>query len=322
MNQADLNKVLSKQEFNPFIKSSQNSNEDAYVIDLSAFMQDDLNNYNLVLSCDFISPVCDDAYMYGKIAAANALSDIYAMGARVFSCMNLISFNEEFSNDVLAQIIQGLNDKSKEANAILSGGHSVKGSDILAGLSVNGICKKDKHLSNNSAKYNDVLIATKKLGTSTNILANKADLLNAQDLNYTLNQMQQLNSFLPSVKINACTDITGFGLIGHLSEMLNDDISIELDSSSLEFLPSVMEFAKIGLISANAYCNKEQISVKIKSFIDDDILLYAPETSGGLIFSVNEKDVNKCLDELNKANFNAFAFAKINKKQDFDIFIY
>ncbi|MBZ7983930.1 selenide, water dikinase SelD [Campylobacter sp. RM12647] len=307
-----------------FILSSTTSNEDACVIDYPKVISTNLEDFALVQTLDFITPIVNDAYDYAVIAAANSLSDIFAMGAKVMSAMNIVAFSECLSQDILKQMIAGLNDTINLAGGFCAGGHTLNSSEVFLGLSVTGYVKKDSFLSNNKSLENDVLIATKPLGTSLNAMAIKANL--DDDFSECINGMKSLNNkaleLLNGIKINACTDITGFGLIGHLSEMLNDKISIEINSDAIKYYKNTLNYANLGLFGAASYTNKNSLKGLVKSFIEDDLLLYSPETSGGLIISINEKDTQKALDILQNANINAYAFARVVKKNDNRICIF
>ncbi len=283
-----------------------------------------MNNIAIVQTLDFIAPIVDNPYDYACIAAANSLSDIFAMGARAISAMNIVGFSECLPRDMLKDMLLGLNDKIIESGAICAGGHTLNSSEVFLGLSVTGVVGKNDFLSNNTAKINDVLIATKPLGTSLSAMAIKANF--NDDFSEVINGMKTLNlkaiNALKDIKINACTDITGFGLIGHLSEMLNDDISIEVDSSAVKFYKNTFEYANLGLFGAVSYNNKDSLKNMVRSYIDDDLVFYSPETSGGLILSVKESDVDKILDILNSLGTTSYSFAKVVARNDSKISIY
>lgn len=323
LGQADLHEALSVISKSNLILSSQNSNEDACVIDFPK-ITNGANDIAIVQTLDFIAPIVDDPYDYACIAAANSLSDIFAMGARAISAMNIVGFSECLPKDMLKAMIAGLNDKIAESGAICAGGHTLNSSEVFLGLSVTGVVHKDRFLSNNTACEGDILIATKPLGTSLSAMAIKANL--DEDFSEVINEMKRLNlkaiELLKDIKINAATDITGFGLLGHLSEMLNPKISFEINSAAIKYYKNTLKFANLGLFGAASYTNKDSINHLVKSYLDDDLLLYSPETSGGLILSISECDLNKTLEILHKNDIFAYAFARVTPRQNNKIIIY
>lgn len=323
LSQADLHNALGSIKPSEFVLSSTTSNEDACVIDYPKIIKQE-SDFALVQTLDFIAPIVDNAYDYAVIAAANSLSDVFAMGAKLMSALNIVAFSDCLPKAMLSEMIAGLNDTINKAGGFCAGGHTISSKEVFLGLSATGYVKKDEFLSNNTAKINDVLIATKPLGTSLSAMAIKADISN--DFSECINGMKSLNNkaleILKDIKINACTDITGFGLLGHLSEMLNDAISIEVESSAIRYYKNTLEFAALGLFGAASYSNKSSLKGIVKSFLEDDLLLYSPETSGGLIISLSQKDSQKALDLLNNAGINAYAFANITQRQNEKIIIY
>lgn len=264
----------------------------------------------LVKTVDFFPPLLDDPYLYGQIAATNALSDIYAMGAKPALALALLVFPTcDFPLDIAAEILKGGADQVSKAGAIIAGGHSIQGSETLYGLCVSGFVHPDKLLTNSGAKPKDRIIATKSLGAGVSLLALKAGLLNDEAKSRLFSNLTSLNdkaidalSYL-SPNIHACTDITGFGLIGHIQEMSKaSKLGAVVEVSSIRFLPGVLELASQGLVPAAAYGNRKSFQGNV-SYIKDlplevTDLLYDPQTSGGLLFAVEPEYSEDCLKAL------------------------
>ncbi len=259
----------------------------------------------MIQTVDFFTPVVDDPYKFGQIAAANALSDIYAMGGTPKTAMNLVAFPaNDMDIAILREIIQGGLDKIKEAEVVLVGGHSVEDKELKYGLSVTGFVHPDHILTKRDLKLGDQLILTKPLGTgiiATAIkggLASKEILKTATQIMATLNR--QAAEVMKAYPVHACTDITGFGLLGHLTEMVMDSkYGIQIDAHSIPILPEALDYAGMGLVPAGAYNNRDYYGhmVEIVSSVDPLIqdVLYDPQTSGGLLISVDEQSAKGLL---------------------------
>lgn len=280
-------------------------------------------NTALIQSVDFFTPVVDDPYIYGQIAAANALSDIYAMGGKPILAMNIVGFPECLNQDILVKILQGGADKVKEAGASLAGGHTVKDDEPKYGLSVTGLAHPDDLLTNSNAKPGDKLILTKPLGTGVMISAIKGGLEKGGRENTAVKSMTELNNkpieILKKYKINACTDITGFGLMGHLTEMVKaSNVNIKLNTSEIPIFEGVIDYAQMGLFPEGGYANKENYKNMVieKSDVNTDRedLIYDPQTSGGLLFSVPGKIAEKLIIELHNQGVNKAAIIGEVKK--------
>ncbi|OPA74412.1 selenide, water dikinase SelD [Campylobacter pinnipediorum subsp. pinnipediorum] len=270
------------------------NNEDASVF----LINDELA---LVQTLDFITPVVDDPFLYGQIAAANSLSDIFAMGARVTNALNIVGFDScNFDTGVLDEIMQGGLDKVKECGGVIVGGHSVQTTEMYYGLSVLGVCHPLKFWANNTAKIGDVLILTKPLGTGVLSTCIKADMLNESQIKEAVDVMSRLNYYavdaMCDISVNACTDVTGFGFLGHLSEMGRDDISFEIFEKEVPVIQSAKDMADMGFVPAGSYKNRDFCSKFVNK--DVDILFFDAQTSGGLILAVSEKDCKKALQRL------------------------
>jgi selenide, water dikinase len=216
----------------------------------------------LIQTVDFFTPIVDDPYMFGQIAAANALSDVYAMGGIPKTAMNLVAFPaKDMDLSVLREIIQGGIDKLREAGVVLLGGHSIEDKELKYGLSVTGFIHPDRVLTKKALQTGDRLILTKPLGTGIINTAIKAGLASAAVTDRVSRQMAALNKdaarIMADFPVHACTDITGFGLMGHLAEMVErSGHGVRLDASRVPVIPEALEFAAMGLIPAGAYNNR------------------------------------------------------------------
>lgn len=273
----------------------------------------------LIQTLDFFTPVVNDPYLFGQIAAANALSDVYAMGGKPILAMNIVGFPSSLGEEILAQILQGGADKVKEAGASLCGGHTVVDEEPKYGLSVTGTVAPDKLLSNGGIKAGDNLILTKPLGTGVMASAIKAGMVSGDINNPAVASMLKLNNkavkYFDKYQINACTDITGFGLIGHLLEMSeNSSLELILEASKIPIFEEARDYVKEGLLPGGAYKNKDNYSKDVnhqgkKDKILDD-LIYDPQTSGGLIIAISKTDTADLLNDLDNEAISAAVIGK------------
>lgn len=258
----------------------------------------------VIQTVDFFPPVVDDPYMFGQIAAANALSDVYAMGGEPSLALNLLMIPTCLPLDVVKSIMEGGGDKVREAGAIIAGGHTIQDSEPKYGLSVSGFIHPDEVWGNSTARAGDVLILTKPLGTGIMTTAARADAITQEELAPAVRTMAALNKYARDAAIktyvNSCTDITGFGLIGHASEMAEaSGVSFEIFSDKPALLPGVVELAKAGMIPGGAYRNREYLessvtfSHGVAAHMQD--ILFDPQTSGGLLFSLPEENARLLL---------------------------
>lgn len=261
----------------------------------------------LVQTVDFFPPMVDDPFLFGQIAAANALSDIYAMGAKPTHAMNLLCFPDCLDLEIAAEILAGGADKAREAGCTIAGGHSINDKEPKYGLCVSGFVNPKKLLLNSTVQLGDQFILTKPIGTGILSTAAKGELLEEDQCRLMTDNMKALNKdaalCAEDFEVHACTDITGFGLAGHLCEMAEGSrLTIRLDASSVPVLPGVLDLAKMGMIPAGAYRNRKYFGSRIvlapnlKTELADAI--YDPQTSGGLLFSVAETDSQALLDRL------------------------
>lgn len=253
----------------------------------------------LIQTVDFFSPIVDDPYLFGQIAAANSLSDIFAMGGDVLFALNIAAFPEDLPSEILSVILEGGADKVAETNAVIAGGHTVTDPEPKYGLVVTGTAEPQNIWTKAGARPGDALYLTKPLGTGIITTAHKRNAVDEATLQGAVAQMATLNLAASrtarSVTIHACTDITGFGLLGHAWEMATkSNVSIEIDVEAVPVLAGAIELARLGNIAGGLDRNREYYSHEVDSKvqIDSDIdaaladVLFDPQTSGGLLFSV------------------------------------
>ncbi len=268
----------------------------------------------IIQTVDFFTPIVDDPYWFGQIAAANALSDVYAMGGVPKTAMNLVAFPiKEMDITVLRQIIQGGLDKMKEAGVVLVGGHSVEDKELKYGLSVTGFIHPDRVLTKKNLKAGDRLVLTKPLGTGIINTAIKGGLASEEIIEFVTDLMATLNRYAAEIMndypVHACTDITGFGLLGHIAEMVVDsNYGIEIWYEKIPLIPKALEYAGMGLVPAGAYKNREfrdkmvDFAPSVDRLIQD--ILFDPQTSGGLLICVDKESADDLVKSLKKKEIN------------------
>lgn len=279
----------------------------------------------LIQTVDFFTPVVDDPYVFGQIAATNSLSDVYAMGGDPKLAMNIICFPNCLPPEIMADILKGGHDKVTEAGALIIGGHTVEDDEPKYGLCASGFINPKDVITNSNAKVGDVLVITKPIGIGIVNTAIKADMADKEMYDEGVRVMTTLNKFAKDAMVkasaNACTDVTGFGLLGHSLEMAEGSgVTIRLDARNIPIIKGVRELAKMGLIPAGAYANKRFIGDKV--FFSEDIeeeikdILYDPQTSGGLLISVRKDMLDTLLEEL-KGNVTEYEIiGEVLEKQD------
>lgn len=269
----------------------------------------------LIQTVDFFTPIVDDPYLFGQIAAANSLSDIYAMGGKPLTAMNIVAFPAKTLDiKILGEILKGGFDKIQEAGALMLGGHSVEDNEPKYGLSVTGIVHPDKVKTNAGSRVGDKLILTKPLGTGIISTALKGELIGDEEAREAVALMAELNAGAAQAaqdfNVSACTDITGFGLLGHMYEMAcAGKIGFHLDYSQIPFLKRVKELAEEGMVPGGAYRNRDYLKtcVEIKDSVSEleALLLYDPQTSGGLLLSVSTEEAENLLRALREKGIRA-----------------
>lgn len=262
----------------------------------------------IVQSLDFFTPIVDDPYTFGQITAANALSDIYAMGAKPITALNIVAFPiDDLPKSVIKDILRGGLNKIDESGAVLAGGHSIKDDELKYGLSVTGVVHPDKLISNKGAMPGDKLILTKALGTGILATALKRKLASADQVETMVNGMIELNKVASEVAItypiHAMTDVTGFGLTGHLLEMLNAScIDATLHCDQLPLLPGTLHFAEMGVVPGGLRTNRKYyspqliVSESVGNFMD--LIVVDPQTSGGLLIACPPEAAEDLLHDL------------------------
>ena len=259
----------------------------------------------LVQTVDFFPPVARDPFVYGQIAAANSLSDIYAMGGNPLTAMAIVCFPAKtLGMEILKEMISGAVDKLKEAGAVLLGGHSIVDPQPKFGLAVTGMVNPREILSNAHAEAGDALILTKPLGTGITIMAAKAGMAGKMHENEANKHMSTLNADASQIArkygATSCTDITGFGFLGHVYQLAEaSGVSLDVYFDSIPRLPDVLEYAAMGLLSGAVYSNRKYVGDNVE--FDKDIelaeqdLLFDPQTSGGLLFSCPEANLEEMM---------------------------
>jgi selenide,water dikinase len=284
------------------------SSEDAGVFRLDA-------ERALVQTLDVITPVVDDPYVYGQIAAANSLSDVFAMGAEVLTAMNIVGFDAcNHPPEVLSEILAGGADKVRECGGVVVGGHTIEAPEMTYGLSVTGLAHPERIYRNDTARVGDLLILGKPLGLGVLTTAIKADLLPAEAVRRVAAILAQLNYraslAMRSFDVSACTDVTGFGLAGHAYEMSGEGrVSLRFDFDALPIVPEAREMAAMGIIPGGSYNNRSYLESKTRWEVEtpDDILFYDAQTSGGLLMAVHPDDAFALLDRFRSEGYEAAA---------------
>jgi len=250
-------------------------------------------NLALVQTVDFFTPIVDDPHTYGAIAAANALSDIYAMGGKPVSALSILAWPGEEDLEDLEQILAGGSQKMQEADCVVLGGHSVADPEIKFGYAVTGTIHPDRIKTNARAQPGDVLVLTKKIGTGVIATALKRGLAEAAHVDESIRSMLTLNraaaEAMARLEVHGVTDVTGFGLLGHAREMARaSGVTIEIDAKLVQFLSGAVEYAKAGAIPGGLKNNREFVAPCVTGGSEFEDLLYDPQTSGGLLLSMPE----------------------------------
>ena len=287
------------------------------------------NELALVQTVDFFPPIVDDPFTFGQIAATNALSDVYAMGGEPKLALNLLCIPESMPQSAVQAILAGGYSKVFEAGAIITGGHSIFDDVPKYGLSVTGFVHPDKFYKNLGAREGDVLFLTKPLGVGILTTAEKAEMLEAGEIDRAIALMTTLNKGARDCavhyRVHACTDVTGFSLMGHMLEMMQgSDVSARVETGAIEFLPRVLEFANMGLLPAGVYRNRNYA----EPFVDEGTLplmvrdaLFDPQTSGGLLIAVDPKDADALERDLRASVPSAQRIGNVIAKSDKSIYL-
>lgn len=266
----------------------------------------------LIQTLDFFTPVVDDPYLFGQIAAANSLSDVYAMGGEPRTALNIVGFPNCLDPKILGRILEGGASKVLEAGAILAGGHSIQDDEPKYGLSVTGFVNPNKIFKNYGSQPGDVIIITKQVGSGLINTAIKAEMAEKSQIDEVVTVMTSLNKkakeVIENYPISACTDITGFGLAGHAMEMAaSSKVTFEIDVNKVPYIDGALEMAKMGLVPAGTYNNKDYISGDVESINIEECyldLMYDPQTSGGLLITLAESEVENIMKDFENKNMD------------------
>ena len=300
----------------PHLLVGFNSSDDAAVYQLT-------DELAIVQTLDFFPPMVDDPYIFGQVAAANALSDIYAMGAEVKTALNIVCFPEKMDLNILGEIIQGGSEKVREAGGILVGGHSIADSDVKYGLSVTGIINPKKIYKNNACQEGDRLLLTKPLGVGIVCTAQRLGESSKESMDLAILSMTTLNKYAAKIvgkyHVHACTDVTGFGFLGHLQEMMGDGFGAEIDSLQVPYIPEAVHYANEYLLTAAAQRNRNHVGNRVNfqhvPFAIEEIL-FDPQTSGGLLVSLPPQDATAALNELETLGLPCGIVGTVTRKTD------
>lgn len=295
-----LSSVLAKlpKSQDPQLLVGFDSSDDAAVYRLS----DDLAT---VQTLDFFPPMVDDPYTFGQIAAANSLSDIYAMGGEVKTALNIVCFPEHMDLNILGEILRGGSDKVAEAGGVLVGGHSIADSDVKYGLSVMGIVHPNKVFQNNTCQAGDRLLLTKPLGVGLVCVAQRAGQSSQEAMSMAIRSMSSLNKYAAEIikkyAVHACTDVTGFGFLGHLAEMLGDEFGADVDSLQIPYIREAAHYANNFCLTTAGQRNRNHVDERVEfvqvPFAMEEIL-FDPQTSGGLLVCLPKEDADAALQEI------------------------
>lgn len=288
----------------------------------------------LVQTLDFFTPMVDDPYLFGQIAAANALSDVYAMGGVPLTAMNIVAFPINcLDPGILRRILAGGLDKIAEAGAVLAGGHSIDDPEIKYGLSVTGEVHPEKIWRNLGARPDDLLLLTKPLGNGILATALKADFVAEDEIRTALEWMARLNRLPPESPenswrhlVHAVTDVTGFGFVGHLSEMVADDaVGVCVDLAALPLLERAEEFCAMGLFPEGGHRNRDHFGARL---LGEDLadpllrdLLFDPQTSGGLLLAVDGNEADTVITAFNAIGVSCWPVGRFSERDPGRIFL-
>ena len=319
-----LSRILEKLprgEQDPNLLVGYDSKDDAAVYRIT-------DELAFVQTVDFFPPMVDDPYTFGQIAAANALSDIYAMGGEVKTALNLVCFPESMDLNVLGEILRGGAEKVAEAGGSLAGGHSIADTGVKYGLSVTGLVDPRRMTANDTGRPGDKLLLTKALGVGLICTANRVGEAAPDQMEGAIRSMTTLNKTAAEIahkyEVHAATDVTGFGFLGHLHEMMGDKLSCVIDAHAVPVLPGAWEAADACLYTAAGQRNRNHTGPFVRfenvPFAMQEIL-FDPQTSGGLLLAVASKEAENLRDELQKASLPAQIVGEITEKQDAEIVV-
>lgn len=320
---AVLERVLSQlpRPTDPALLIGSESSDDAAVYQLA----DDLA---MVQTLDFFPPMVEDPYLFGQIAAANALSDIYAMGGRVRTALNIVCFPEAMDLNVLGRILQGGCEKVMEAGGSLAGGHSIADQEVKYGLSVTGTIHPKKIRPNNAGRVGDALVLTKPLGVGLVCTAARMGAASDDALALAMRSMTTLNKYAAELAdrypVHACTDVTGFGLLGHLHEMTRPDLTARIYMKNVPVIPQAAAYADGFYLTAAAQRNRNfadgRVKLKGLTFAQEEIL-FDPQTSGGLLFALDADAADEFVRELQALGLPCGKIGQFIPRMDAEIIV-
>lgn len=300
---SDLEKVLSSVPLSnhPDIVVGSQTHDDAGVFRLK-------DGTHIIQTTDFFPPMVDDPYQFGQVAAANALSDVYAMGGKPVAVLSLVMFpSTRLPLEILGEVLKGGSDKANEAGAFVMGGHTIDDDPLKYGMAVTGIVDPEDMVTNAQAKPGDMLVLTKALGTAVLTGARKVDLIDEKDVQPAIDSMTELNrtacEIMNRYKVKGATDVTGFALLGHSFRFADaSDVTFRIESSALPVLPKALELIEMGAIAGGCMRNLEFVREKVQflASLSDNLkwLALDPQTSGGLLMAVDREKADDMLDEL------------------------
>lgn len=284
----------------------------------------------MIQTADFFPPVVDDPRSFGRIAAANALSDVYAMGGTPRLAINLLCFPTCLNLEIVREILAGGADKVVEAGAVIAGGHSIEDTEPKYGLCVTGFARPEEILTNSGAKPGDLLVLTKPVGTGVLSTAAKAELLTDGQMKEMIGLMSTLNKGAQEVMLplhpSACTDITGFGLLGHVNELAEGSgVTVQLWADTVPFASGALELAQDGIIPAGAYRNRNYLEGKVKVeeavALEVSDLLFDPQTAGGLLISIPEERGVELVRRLNERGIPGAVIGQVQFKGEYTVHV-
>ena len=286
--------------------------------DASVYYLDE--NTALVQTTDFFPPIVDDPFLYGQIAAANAISDVYAMGGEPKLALNILCLPESMTQDMVQELLRGGYDKAYEAGAIITGGHTIHGAEPIYGLAVSGFVHPKRILTNSGAKPGDVLLLTKPLGVGVLTTAAKAGLADEAVMQRIYRQMATLNKaardIMVKYRVHSCTDVTGFALLGHSFEMAQGSgCTVHLRAAAVPFHPEAWELADMGFLPAGAYRNRDFFGPRVE--VEPDVpldladVLFDPQTSGGLLVAMPEEEAEGYVTRLRELGQPAAVIGRV-----------
>jgi selenide,water dikinase len=282
----------------------------------------------IINTLDFFPSMVNDPYLFGKIAATNALSDIYAMGGAVVSALNIVCFPEDEDPAILGEILRGGAEKVLEAGGVLCGGHSINDEEPKYGLSVTGVVHPDRIMRNNNCDIGDKIILTKPLGVGIITTAYKAGEASQESYEQAIKGMQRLNKYAFEIaknyRIHSCTDVTGFGFLGHLNEMTAPGYSISVEASNVLYIKEAEKLAAEDIITGGGIKNRKFLQDKVSLrglSVPIEEILFDPQTSGGLLISVHPDDANALLEALSGQDPKCCIVGEVIPREDINVIV-